>query len=564
MNQIELLNQLGKQLLEAKSLEEYKRIQSELLALSPETRREIDKVAMRAIASKGVTVKSFLAFYELLYGFRLPVHMDKAVRKAFVAHEQGLPFVLLGSRGFWKTVTFITLDAFLIGHHPEQTGLITGANDGNCNIIAKQIAAIIEFNPEWKSVFPHVTPKEKAWGADGYWVMDNRVPREQWEAQQAGRIDPTFIGGGYASSSINGKHPSLFLHVDDLHDIDSWKSETERTKIKDVFLSQIIKTVIRKNDKLETWVNLLGVPFSKDDTLNSMIATGQCVAMILPCMVRAKDGEGVYIDGKNTATGAIYDDIVGWWHLTWEEHFGVKSVISERANGKFAFWQMYMMDVETAGKMGLRYYSMEEGKIPEDIPMVGGADPTTFQKSQGQHSSFALCHLGKLPNHTAVVVDGYLKACELTEARDAILAAQSLYPNWRITGVENVGVGKVFFQYLKTDPRIKAVDSNLSQKGTVRSKEERIKHEVSPWMESATVLISNKDSDYLRALRKLFDNFYDLPPHDEAWDAGDALYHAMKLIPEILRIPYSGAELNTPEKQKKQNPYHLESVWSSL
>ena len=566
MNQIQLLEQLGKRLASATDEAEYNAILGEMQKLSPEALNDIQRVVLRSQAVSGVNAENFFSFYHLMYGFALPKHMKRAVKKAFEAHERGLPFVLLGARGFWKTVTFVTLDAFLIGHNPHMTGIITGANDQNCINIAKNIANLIEHNPEWKLTFPHVVPKDKAWGADGYWVMDNRMSRDEWEQRQAGIIDPTFVGGGYKSSAINGKHPSLFLHADDLHDIDSWKSETERTTIKNTFLTQILKTAIRENDKFLTWVNLLGVPFAKDDTLNTVIETGQCVAVTIPVMSRAPEGEGVYIDGVNKANGAVYEDIIGWWKLTWADHYGVESVIADRSYGKFGFWQMYMMDIDTAKTAGIKYYLYSHEKLDNTLPMVGGADPTTFQKNTGKgQSSFALCQLAKLPNNTAVVVDVFLKQCSLTEAKDAILLAQSKYPNWRYTGIESVSVGKVFYEYLLTDPRIRAIKSDLTglKSGNMRSKPDRQKIEVSGWLENMTVLISDADTPGLRALRKLYDNFPDVPEHDEAWDAGDALYHALKLVPEVLRLPMSDNELNTPSKQALLRPYNLQSAWSN-
>ena len=510
-----------------------------------------------------MTVRAFLSFYQLLYGFRLPKHMKKAIKNAFLAHEQGVPFVLLGARGFWKTVTFVTLDAFLIGHNFHMTGIITGANDQNCVNIAKQIANIIEFNPEWKQVFPHVVKKEKAWGAEGYWVQDNRISREEWEQKQAGIIDPTFVGGG-SKSSINGKHPSLFLHVDDLHDIDSWKSELERRNIKETYQGQISKTMIYRDDKLVTWNYMLGVPFSKEDTLLSTIDSGICVVQIIPCMTRAAEGEGVYIDGVNPANGVIYDDIIGWWHLTAPERFGVRSVIAKRSEGKFAFWQMYMMDIQTANTAGIKYYLYDHEKIGRDLPMVGGADPSLFQDSQNESSSFAHLILAKLPDNTAVVVDVFLKKCSITEAKDAILMAQDKYPNLKYTGVENVGGGKVFYEFLITDPRVHVVKSDLSGMGSsVRNKADRQKTQISGWLENMTVKISNAETSGLRALRKLYDNFPDVGKHDEAWDAGDALYHAMKLIPEVLRLPIPQEDLKIPLTQNK-NPYHLNTAWSRI
>ena len=504
--------------------------------------------ALREIAADADGCENFLAYYELIHGNRVENH--EPVRELFDAHAQGRIFLELGFRGSHKTTTNdITLASFLHGHHPAGTGVITGANDPNSKLIAKSIAQIIESHPEFKSTFPHViVDKEKGWGAEGYWVRDARMSREEWTAQQAKVNDPSFVGGGYKSSEINGKHPSLYLMVDDLHDIDSSASVTEREYIKTVFFTQILPTVIRIDNKLSTWVVITGVPFSKDDAYHVLRDGGGCVFAHVPVMKRAAEGTGVFLDGYNSENGVTYDDIIGWWNLTWPENFNPETILFWRSKGKAMFWQMFMLDIEIAKTAGLRYYSYD-ADVGFDLVMVGGADPTNVVRDTDvggkKRSSFALCCLGKLPRGGAVVADGVLKQCGIVDAKEAIKQAQTIYPHWRNTGVENVGGGAVFIQYLRTDAAVRVVDSGLTWKagGRMKSKPDRINLELSPWLENGVIRISSKSSPYLDALRRGLENFFDLSPDDEAWDALDALYHAAKLIPEILHQP-TPADLN--------------------
>ncbi len=580
MNQNQFITELDELLKAAKTPEEYDAIVDELAAKLP--REFIEDGYHRSLvqrAQAGVTVDAFQAFYELIHGNEIVAHNVEAVEKAFSAHDLGEIFLYLGSRGFRKTSTIdVTLGAFLIGHHPHLTGLFTGANDDNAKLIAKLVAAIIQYHPAWKEVFPYVVPKEKAWGADGYWVIVTHrivdgeifeVTREEWEQQQAKSLDPTFVGGGYKSSTINGKHPSLFLIVDDLHDIDSSGSVIEREYIKFVFTTQILPTVLREHGKLITWIILTGVPFAKDDTYFSLRDGGAVVFHNVPCMRKAAaEADGaVYIDGVNPNNGAVYEDIQGWWILTWPENFGLEAVYFWRSKGKSMFWQMFMLDIAIAKTAGIKYYLYDEDKIEIDIPMTGGVDPTNTKPDKDvgglKRSSFALCHLGKLPSGGAVVVDGVLKECGISAAKEAILHAQSIYPNWQTTGVENVGGGAVFLQYLNEDHRVKAIASDLrdpSKKG-IADKITRFDTLLSPWLESAVLKISSRESPYNMALRRLCDNYFDLPQQCDERDAGDALYHAAKQFPEVFRFE----ELQSPEEQKAaaQNQYHLESAWSN-
>lgn len=579
MDQNEFISHLEEILQSAQTPDEYDSLVNQLVQELP--REFIESGYHQALvqrAKSGVSVDAFEAFYEVIHGNQLLRHNLDAVRKCFYAHERGEIFLYLGSRGFRKTSTMdVTFGAFLIGHHPHLTGLVTGANDSNAQLIAKLIAAIIQYHPGWKEIFPYVVPKEKSWGAEGYWVIQTHeerdgeiveISRETWEQRQAKTLDPTFIGGGYRSSAINGKHPSLFLIVDDLHDIDSSSSVAEREYIKSVFLTQILPTVIRENGKLVTWIIMTGVPFAKDDTYQTLRDGGGTVFVEVPCMRRAADGApgAIYIDGLNPSNGVTYDDIKGWWFLVWEENFGVDAVIFWRSKGKSTFWQMFMLDINVAKTAGLRYYLYDEHAISMDIPMYGGADPTNVEpdKEVGgkKRSSFAHCHLGKLPAGGAVVVDGVLKPCGIVEAKNEILTAQSRYPAWQTTAVEKVGGGAVFLQYLHTDPRVKAIASDLVSINTqkIYDKIERFDKEVAPWLENAVLKISSRETPFNMALRRLCDNFFDLPDQCEERDAGDALYHAIKLIPEVFRIPAP----ETVQEQMQSNPYHLESAWSAI
>jgi len=540
----------------------------EVLAQYPDLAKaafgEMEAENLRTIARESDGYKNFLAYYKLIHGNEILPHNLDPVKKCFQAHEEGKIFEWLGFRGCRKTTTIdITLATFLHGHHPEKSGVITGANDPNSKLIAKSISQIIEYHPEFKAVFPYVTiDKDKGWGAEGYWIRQTHevvdgelkeITREAWTARQAKKNDPSFVGGGYKSSEINGKHPDLYLIVDDLHDIDSSASVTEREAIKTTFTMQILPTVPTENGKLAAWVIVTGVPFAKDDTYQLLRQSGGCIFVSLPVMRRVPDGEGTYIDGINKETGVTYEDIRGWWILTWPENFSPDVIITWRAKGKSMFWQMFMIDIAVAKTAGLTYYSYD-GDIPLDLPMAGGADPTNVQPDREvggkKRSSFALCHLGKLPSGGAVVVDGFLKPCGIVEAKDAILQAQTKYRNWKTTGVENVGGGAVFLQYLHTVAGVKAVASNLAnpKQKRIASKIERFDKEVAPWLDNMVLRISSKNTPYLVALRNLCDNFFDLPDQCEERDAGDALYHAIKMFPEVFRIPVS----ETPQEQRER------------
>src|SRR4030067_1449386 len=92
---------------------------------------------------------------------------------------------------------------------------------------------------------------------------------EEGVKQQVSVVHPTLVGGGYNSTRINGKPPTGILYIDDIHDINN-NSDLQRKDVVKKLTTVILKTVIRINDKLSTWVLGIGVPWSTDDGHQTM------------------------------------------------------------------------------------------------------------------------------------------------------------------------------------------------------------------------------------------------------------------------------------------------------
>ena len=522
-----------------------------------------------AEACHEMSVEGVCAWYELKYGFAPPEHVVREYRHIFRNHEKGIGSVIFAWRGSWKTVSIgVTFIEWFVGNNPLLTNLLVGANDDSAEKVTKTVAATIEYHPAWKRAFPNVVPDSGKWSTEGFTVIDTSVDREEWARLTGSRVDPTFVGGGYKSTRINGKHPTGILLMDDLCDINNSMSDKERRSVVAALTTIILKTAVRKNDKLETWVVDIGTPWALDDAHHVMKDSGYGF-LAIPAMRKALEDEpgAVYIDGVNPETGAVYEDIVGWWILTTPERFGVNSIIGERSLGKSQFWQMIMLDLETSSKGGIRYYSFPHDEIDKFWPALGGADPTTFDtdsvtKSEDR-SKFALGHCVKIPKDKgggAVICGGVLEDCTLLQAENHILAAQAMYPNWYATYVENVGVGKVALQAWARNRHVKVLPSGLKDisDGKIKNKKVRV-DSIGRWFEDATIRISDEDNPYLNALRRLFDNLEDMDSksHDEAWDAGDAAFHIVQNIPDVTSDPRWD---NGRRKEKEKQPHPLDGI----
>jgi hypothetical protein len=498
--------------------------------------------AVLAQEAKSDSPQGYAAFYELIHGFTSPKHVMEQVTLIHKSHGEGVGTVVFAARGFWKSVSLsVTFVAWRVGLEPHKTNVIVSANDDSAEKVTKAIAAIIEYHPEWKRAFPNVTPDTGRWSVEGFSVLDSSISREEWAKRQSGVIDPTIIGGGYKSSRLIGKHPSGCLIIDDIHDRDNASSERERKVVVDILVKTILKTVIKKDDKMDTWLIAVGTPWALDDAYYTMKNTGQYNFISVPAMTRSAEGEkdAVYIDGKNR-DGVVFDDVVGWWKLNFPKYFGVKSVIKERADGKASFWQMIMLDLATSATGRMKYYEYPADQIGEGWIVVGGADPTNSDnESETGGSHFALAFIAKIPTGGAVVIDGVLERCSQLKAENYILAAQNRFSNWQFTAVEAVGGGLGFIQTLQRNANIRIVASGLKgiSDAKVRSKKDRWLNDGAKWFEDGTVKISNADTPFLNALRRMFDKIHDLDPKtDYAFDAGDATYHALKSMPDVLQV----------------------------
>lgn len=536
-------------------LDKYPEIAAEIRAEKPELwypvfekQKELELIGKLKVDS----ADGFDAFYQLGNGFPLNPHNRRSVDNIYKAHGQGKGYSLNGFRGSWKSVTLsVWFTVYRIGLEPGKTNVIISANDDSSGKITKLIAQIIADHPGFKKAFPTVAPREGMWSENGYWVVDNSMTAEEWAKGQSGVIDPTFVGGGYTSTRINGKHPTGCLVVDDIHDRNNSLSHSERKKVVDAFTQVIMYTVIRKDDKLDTWVLNIGVPWADDDIHQVLKNSGGFLYDDIPAMVRMPEGEGTYIDGVNEGNGRVYEDIVGWWKLTWPEKFGVGSIMSTRSLGKFDFWQMVMMDIRAAKNSGLTYFSFPHGEIDRMWPTQGGADPSYTLKDKTdnteKNSHFALAYLQKRPIGGAVLAGGVIEKCGLNEAAGFIASSKALYPNYISTVVENVGMGLLFLQSMRLiNPSLVLYGSDLGamrpqgeRAGKAKSKHDRILIELEPYLQNGTILISDEDTPFLRATRDALDNFKDLEEGkaDARWDALDALYHAAKAMPDVLRQP---------------------------
>lgn len=495
-------------------------------------------VVLVLLARQDEGVEGFGAFYELVHGRRMPGHVRRWIEFIFDSYREEWEGTVIWSwRGSWKSTTIsVTFLAYWIGQHPELTNLVVGANDDSAEKITGAIAVLIDSNPVWKLVYPHVVAdKGRGWGAEGYWVRDGRYGVEEWAARQAKVIDPSLLGAGVNSSRLIGKHPTGVIDLDDVHDEKNSISQRERAAVVKIISDTILPMAVRdeKTKKLKTRIIAVGTPWDEDDGYHYLVNTGVFAHLSTPVMVRSEEGKGVWVDGRNR-DGVVFEDLVGWWALTDPARYTAEVVVADRAkSGQRGFARMYLLDLKAVLNKGLRYYTYPHEEIELEWPMGGGCDFATVLEAgrvnQPGRDYFSIAYGALTPRGKVVVVDGIFEQCTQAQAETHLEKPQSLYRNWIQTVFEGDGAGEQFFVNItRRKPGLRIVMKKTGGKNK-RYRQEQV---MGPWLENGTVLVSDADTPYLNALRRALDDF-----PDGNNDIRDGLYWLLHVFPGALVVP---------------------------
>lgn len=516
----------------------------------------LEEVILSGIVQESDGPESYAAFYKIITRTPCPRHIFNEVSAIYDTKAKDKGLVIWGHRGSWKTTCLtIIWPAYRIGKEPNRSNLIIQNNDSAAQDTTAAIAKIIEHHPGWKLVFPHVVPdKVKGWGAQGYEVMRSDIDYGDWVKQNAARKDPTLLGLGVASGSVIGKHPDGVLVLDDIHDESNTVSAAERAKVVQTLKSTILPLAIQDISKapgqrMVTWILAVGTPWTEDDAYHYLKETGEFGFFSAPIMRPADE----------TEPGAIqfqHKDLIGWYVMMWPERFPDNVVISlYNQVGKREFWRMFLLSLEGAEEIGIKYHSYPSHVIDMRWPTSGGLDYATTIEVRGktmdarQRSKFALCWGMKLPTGGAVIYDGFVGLVSQLEAEGHVEKGQAMFPNYGQTGLEMDGIGAQFFGILQRKPHLRLLPFWTGG----ASKRNRHERELSPWLEMGMIKISDADTPFLNSLRKALREW-----PNGSLDEIDALYSFAKTVPDVLIIPNTSDSLpdfSPRARKKRDNPF---------
>jgi len=226
--------------------------------------------------------------------------------------------------------------------------------------------------------------------------------------------------------------------------------------------------------------------------------------------------------------------------------------MGEKMDGGVEFARMFLLDLSKASNRIFRYMSFPSTEVNWKWPVVAGVDPAgtadEATNKKGKNDAFAMAWVAKLPGGGAVVLGGVHDRCTQAEAERHLLAAQSQLPNYMGAIVEGDGQGEQFYQVLYRNPGIILI---AMKKTGGRRKSDRLEKEMQPWLAIGRVRISDAETPFLNALRHELNTY----PNNKNDDCMDAVYWALRGMPDVLQMPQEEEELpRTRREKKKQNP----------
>ena len=483
--------------------------------------------------------EGFEAFYEVIFGERLPAHaLEEWIRPLYNARQERKGIVCQAFRGSTKTTTMTSgFTAYRIGLEPHRANLLIQVGDDIAQNNAAAVARIIADNPGWKLIFPNVVPDiEKGWGAAGYEVKRVDIDPGAWSELNAKRKDPTFVGLGYSSRGIIGKHPDGVLIIDDIHDENNTFSERELAKVLQILNGTILKTRVGS-----TWIIAIGTPWVEGDALDYLEKTGRFVVTKTP-VYREIEQSDITFNGTPIK-------------LTWPKvktlEFIKEDYDLDQSPGKSEFYRMMLLDLSKIQQRVFTWQTYPAKEINAGWPMVIGCDyagtSDEHKNKVGDNDYFALAYVMKLPMGGAVVYDGIRQRVTQAQAEGHVVSAQSMFKGHYITVVEGDGKGEEFLQVIRRNPGLRLLGLKTGGKG----KAKRLERYLQPALASGMVKISDGNTPFLNALRKELADY----PNGKHDDTLDAVYWALRGIPDVLVGRSFDEDEVEQQRSKKPNPF---------
>lgn len=525
------------------------------------------EIALASVARNHFDLAGYRAFFELQHGSTLHREGEKWAINLFLAINGRKKLLQEAFRGSGKTTAISRVFlAFWIGHHPHTTNGVIRVNGQKASETTNAVAAIIETDPVWKLVFPHIVPdKDRNWGAStGYFVKRTDMTDAEWKEvwRKTQRPDsPTFIGYGYDAGSIQGFRVNGVLLIDDIHVKENTRSARQLQDVKDFVKNQLLPIPVPEQG-LEAW-NF--TPWLYNDAYADRKATGLYIHSRSPIMEESDDGE-LWPESfdDDVLDNSTYPFSGKRWKLAWPERWGFKQIATKyRDIGHMAFAREYLLDLEATRGQKLKhewlgfYPAKDLYENGRSWPVLFGIDYASVSDKlkHKERDYFALAVWRAIPGGGMVLETG--KRAQLTkpEALAEVVRMAERFPTFQLGKVEAIGKGEEFYNDLAlvNDKFGRPLPLMPIRSHGKASKGDRFEDYLGPRFEARRLWISDASDDFLEH----FVNEWLSYPSGEHDDCLDAAY--MGAVAGEGFTP-TAAERTTPGKQNDGNPFI--SAWS--
>jgi hypothetical protein len=400
-----------------------------------------------------------------------------------------------------------------VGARPVGSTALVRINDKAAQKTGGAIAEIIETNPGWKEIFPHVVPdKEAGWSLEnGFHVKDTRIVEkdgyDKWlQLCFADHVaEPSLACGGIESGIIIGMHPSNGMWFDDLHDEGNTRSRAEMEEI----------VAILKGNIISTWFGMGGspavgvacTPWSENDAYAVMMKTGIFKKVSIPIFVRADaippEHPARDLWEKNKVEHTCYFEPYGYdVVLTAPKEFPIEKCVEMYNANPTRFGQMYLLDLSTLKGLTLLREWLNEfpsEKISDLWPAYFAIDfaSTSDALKQGDTDYFTLAIGRAIPGGGVVLTGGFRARLKTHEALAKVEALASIYHPVAI-GVEKWGKGEEFKNQLIYSTALPIIPLPLAG-AAVRSKGQRFETGLASSFANGRMWVSDVQDDFLKA-----------------------------------------------------------------
>ncbi len=473
--------------------------------------------------AQGDDVGAVAAFGQLVFGKRpAAIHRDWIAE--VLGHLRGAASAPPASaKTTW--ITTITM-AWWIGKHPLTSNGICSAGDDVADDMTKAIADTIEFNPQWRKVFPHVVPdKQRGWSSDGYHVRDDSVDPAEWARLRYGTKNPSLVGGGVGSARWNGLRITGMFVLDDIHDR---KSKTQQKTCDDT------------------------VGFFKDT--GEYRVTPEAHLFIVQTRWNPKDIIA-HVKGRKDFRvfehPAILTDEDGAERSYWPEERPLEHLRDIRGRSPIDFELVFQGNDQAVAGAVLKaewLHSFPHLEIKREWNRYFGIDPAKRVKEvfsrDDDPDSFRIAVL--VDTGSRLVIEDILGDVLFQPDAEELFFAQAAIWKPKVTGIESNGLGNEYYVNFLKRMRAQGLAYVVMPIHTSTDMGERMS-DLSPYLKSGQILVSDLDTPGLQAFRAEWLMFP--RGHD---DTLSAVHLAWRVAGHLL--PVSGTPAGAAKKSEVASP----------